>query len=132
MTQPGKRSEHHRFQRRLSRRTFSFVVLVAAVLFAVGYKDVARGLLLGACFSVLNFMLLAQAVERQVGYARRRATVFAFGSIVVRLGLLAVPLVMALKMDSFDFWSVVVGLFCIPLAILVDHYAAGRRLFWTV
>lgn len=108
------------------------VVVVAAVLFAIGYKDVARGLLLGACFSVLNFLLLAQGLERQVGYGRRRATVFAFGSIILRLALLAIPLGVALKLDSFDFWSVVLGLFCIPLAILVDHYAAGRRLFWMV
>jgi len=122
--------EHHKLQRRLSQRTFTFVVMVALLLFALGYKAVARGLVLGASFSVLNFMLLAQALGRQLGHGRRRATVIAFASIGIRFAVLAIPLIVALRLEAFDFWWTVVGLFCIPAAILVDHGLAGRRLFW--
>lgn len=106
------------------------MVLVALLLFALGYKEVARGLVLGASFSVLNFMLLAQALGRQLGHSRRRATGVAFASIGVRFAVLAIPLMVALRLEPFDFWWTVVGLFCIPAAILVDHALAGRRLFW--
>jgi hypothetical protein len=115
-----------KFQRQLSRTAFGATVVIALVCFGLNFKEVARGLLLGSLFSVLNFGLMAHALPRQIGYTRRKATAFAFLSIVLRFVLLAVPLIIAFKFDSFNWIAVVVGLFTVPLAILFDHIILQR------
>lgn len=114
------------FQRQLARKAFGASVVVAVLLFAVGYKPAARGLLLGSLFSVFNFVIMAQVLPRQVGYARRKATAFAFGSVLVRFGLMALPLIIAFKFDSFNWITAAVGLFAVPLAILIDQVILQR------
>ncbi len=116
----------HRFQRQLARKAFGASVVIAAILFAVGFKPEARGLLLGSLFSVFNFVIMAHALPRQVGYARRKATVFAFGSIFVRFGLLALPLIVAFEFDMFNWIAAAAGLFAVPLAILIDQVILQR------
>lgn len=116
----------HRFQRELARKAFGASVVIGATLFAVGFKPEARGLLLGSLFSVLNFVIMAHALPRQVGYARRKATAFAFGSILLRFGLLAVPLIVAFEFEMFNWIAAAVGLFAVPLAILIDQVILQR------
>ncbi len=120
--------DHFQLQRKLSRRTFGFVVVVAIGLFVLDQKEMARGLLLGTLFSVINFVLLAYTLPQLLGHRRKKATLFAFSSIFLRFSLLAVPLVVALKVESFDFWAVVGGLFSVPLAVMVDQYIGHRKM----
>lgn len=115
-----------KFQRQLSRNAFGATVVIALLCFGLDYKDIARGLLLGALFSVLNFALMAHALPQQIGYTRRKATAFAFISILLRFALLAVPLIIGFKFDNFNWLAVVVGLFAVPLAIFIDHIVVQR------
>jgi hypothetical protein len=116
----------HRFQRRVARQTFTLFVVAGLILFAMGYEPVARGLVLGSLFSVLNFMLMAHLLPYQVGYKRRGATMFAGLSILVRMGMMAVPLVVALKYEAFHWIAAAVGLFAIPVGIFIDQWIAQR------
>lgn len=121
-------SDFFRFQRRLARRTFEFSVIIGVIVFAVGFKAVAKGLILGALFSVINFSMMAQVLPYQVGLNRRKATGLAFVSIFVRLGILAIPLIVALKSESFHWIAVAVGLFAVPIAIFIDQ-CIGQRFY---
>jgi ATP synthase protein I len=116
----------HRFQRQLARKAFGASVLISVVLFALGYKTVARGMLLGSLFSVLNFVIMAYALPRQVGYARRKATGFAMISILLRFALLALPLTIAFKFPMFNWPAVAGGLFAVPLVIYIDQVLLQR------
>jgi uncharacterized membrane protein len=118
----------NRFQRRIARQTFSVFVVLGLILLLVGYKPIAKGLVLGALFSVFNFILMARALPHQVGFEHRRATVFASFSIFLRLGLLAVPLIIAMKWDAFHWVAVAVGLFAIPVGIFLDQWIGQRFL----
>ena len=116
----------HRFQRQLARKAFGASVVIGVVLFVAGFKPEARGLLLGSLFSVLNFVTMAHTLPRQVGYGRRKATVFAFGSILLRFGLLALPLIIAFEFAVFSWIAAAAGLFVVPLAILIDQVILRR------
>jgi ATP synthase protein I len=116
----------HGFQRQIARRAFAASVIIAALLFGFGFKPVARGLLLGSLFSVLNFVIMAYALPRQIGFTRRKATGFALVSILLRFGLLALPLIIGFKFDMFNWIAVAAGLFAVPLAIFIDQVIVQR------
>lgn len=102
------------------------VVLVGIVIFVLGYQDVARGLLLGGLFSVVNFVLMGTLLPYQVGIPRPKASAIAFASILGRFILLAVPVVVALKYDRFNVVGVIVGLFAVPVCIFLEKVLFSR------
>ena len=121
-------SSYHRYQRRLARGGFTAVVAVALVMYVAGYGSLARGVVLGALFSVLNFVLMAQILPYQLGVGRNRgrASLVALGSLGLRLALMAVPLIVSARSDRFNFWATAAGLFTIPVSIFVDHTIVRR------
>ena len=69
-------------------------VMIGLVVYAIGYTAAAKGLVLGALFSVLNFVVMAHVLPLQVASSqtKKKATMGAFASLVLRLCLLAIPL----------------------------------------
>ncbi|SFM52362.1 ATP synthase subunit I [Thermodesulforhabdus norvegica] len=118
--------EFRRAYRRMSRRFFSGIVLLGLVIFMLGYKAVARGLVLGGLFSVINFNLMAHFLPYQLGVARARASVIAFASLLGRLLLLSIPIVVALKWDNFNAVATIVGLFAVPVGLFIEKVFLGR------
>lgn len=119
---------YYSYQRQVARRAFAAAVMVGLVVYVLGYAAVAKGLVLGALFSVLNFVLMAHVLPHQVGSyeTRKKATGMAFLSVAFRFGLLAIPLIVGLKSTQFRFWAVVVGLFTVQLGILFEHLVVRR------
>jgi len=93
----------------------------AVLLIIIGEKAMGKGLVLGALFSVLNFILMGFFLSSQLSPSRPRASAAALGSIFVRFALLAIPLIIAAKMDALDFLGVVIGIFMVQLSILYDQ-----------
>ncbi len=116
------------YQRRLARGAFTAAVTVGLVIYLLGFAPVAKGLVLGALFSVFNFVIMAYVLPHQVGAfkTQKRATGLAFVSFAFRLALLAIPLAVSLKSDQFRFWAVVVGLFTVQFAIMAEHLIIRR------
>lgn len=108
-------------QKKVCSWALSGTLVVAAVFLILGEKAVAKGLVLGTCFSVLNFLLLGRSIPMMLGQSRARANVIGFGSMLARYAVLVVPLVIAVKMASFDFIAVVIGVFSVQVVILLDH-----------
>uniref|UniRef100_A0A832A313 ATP synthase subunit I n=1 Tax=Desulfacinum infernum TaxID=35837 RepID=A0A832A313_9BACT len=119
---------YYAYQRRLARSGFTGAVTLGLIFYALGYSAIAKGLVLGALFSVLSFVLMAYVLPYQVGvgHKKKTATGVAFVSFVVRLGLMAVPLIIAAKNESFNLWAAIVGLFTVQAAIFVEHFVVKR------
>ena len=103
--------------------TRAMAVAVAAGFFFIllGYKPVGKGLILGTIFSVLNFVLIAQALPLRLSQPKRKAFFFSTGSIVFRYAILALPLVLAVKLKALNLPAVIFGVFMIQVVILADH-----------
>ncbi len=101
-------------------------VAVAVLLLLVGEKALGKGLILGTLFSIVNFVLMAHLIPRTLAGSRTVSSAAAFGSILFRFSLLAVPLVVSLKVDAIHFIGVVVGLFMVQLTLLFDHFVRNR------
>ncbi len=102
---------------------------IAAGFIAIlaGQKPIGKGLILGAIFGVVNFVLMGETLPMKLGHTKSKATAIALGSIFFRYALLAVPIVLAVKYDLFNLFSVVLGIFLIQLVILADHFSQHIR-----
>lgn len=99
------------------------LAIVAALVFlAIGAKPISKGLILGTLFSILNFILIAQGLPFQLNKGRYRTFLVCLGSIWLRYTLLAVPLILASKLDSFDFFATAAGILMIQVVILGHHF----------
>ncbi|MGD9302211.1 MAG: ATP synthase subunit I, partial [Desulfobacterales bacterium] len=92
-----------------------------AVLLLAGYKPVGKGLVLGAIFSVINFVLIGQALPLRIGYSKGKTFFLSLGSIFCRYALMAIPIVVAVKFEQIDLVGAILGLFMIQFVILADH-----------
>lgn len=114
-------------QKRYASRALVVALAVGAALIVAGSKPLGKGLILGTLFSALNFVLMGEMLPGQVARAGRRALVSALGGKLLRLGLMAVPLVAAVRRPEFDLWGVVPGLFMVQLMILWEHGVRARK-----
>jgi hypothetical protein len=113
---------------RKSLHRYCSIALIAAAIagsamMVFGLRPMGKGLILGAVFSAINFILMATALPIRIGLGRKKAFLFSLGSIQIRYALMAVPLVISLKLkqDLFAVSTVAVGLFMVQLAILGDQ-----------
>jgi len=108
-------------QKRISSRAMLCALFLGAVLFLLNEKAVAKGLVLGTCFSILNFYLLGKSIPMALGQTRRVASFIGFGSLFFRYIVLAIPLVVAIKSASFNLVAVVIGIFAVQIVTLADY-----------
>lgn len=103
--------------------------MLSLAIHLCGYPQVAKGLVLGALFSVLNFIVMAQLLPVQIGMGaqRRKVTALTFAFVLLRFILMAVPLFVGLRLVGFSFWGVVAGLLAVPIGIMVENVAFHRR-----
>ena len=96
-------------------------IIIGFCFFLTGHKPVGKGLVLGTIFSVINFVLIGQALPLRIGKSKRKAFFLSLGSIFCRYVLLAVPVIVAVKYEGFDLVAAILGLFMIQFVILADH-----------
>jgi hypothetical protein len=106
--------------------TCSTAIAVICLLFQ--QTAVAKGLVIGAIFSVINFVLLGQTIPMTLYKSRAKAGMIGFSSILGRYVLLAVPLIIGIKLPSFSFVAVVIGVFSIQITTLVSYFLIGPLL----
>ena len=108
-------------QKKYAARAMTVGICVALVLILAGYRTLGKGLMLGAVFSVINFVLIGETLPLRIGKSRRQATVFSLGSIIFRYAVLALPLVVAATVETFHFAATAVGIFMVQLLVLSEH-----------
>jgi hypothetical protein len=108
-------------QKRYIRLALILALLTGGALIAFGHRPLGKGILLGTLFAIVNFILMALALPMRLRYVRGKALLFALSSIYVRLALMSLPLIWALKHDSVALATTAAGLFMMQIAIFGDH-----------
>lgn len=112
-----------------------FLAIVAAlILMLAGQKDLAKGLILGTLFSVINFVLMGETLRYRLGQNRHRNAVKALLLIILRFTLLAIPLLIALHVEQIHIITTIIGIFMLQLVILlnaVKGFMISKLVFFT-
>ncbi|MDH3797492.1 MAG: ATP synthase subunit I [Desulfobacterales bacterium] len=108
-------------QKKYSSLALTFSIIVALVFILMGHKALGKGLILGAIFSVLNFILMGKSIVLNFGRSKAKTFSISMGSIIIRYLLLAIPLIAAVKYEQFNLVAAILGIFMIQLVIVAEH-----------
>lgn len=108
-------------QKKYGSRAIWIAIAAGFGFFLTGYKPIGKGLVLGTIFSVINFVLIGQALPLRIGHSKGKTFFISLGSLFCRYLLMAVPLIVAVKFEQIDLVGAIVGLFMIQFVILADH-----------
>lgn len=108
-------------QKKYASWALTLAIGVGLLFILMGHKPVGKGLVLGAIFSVLNFMLMGKSIALNFGRSRGKTLSISLGSIIFRYLLLAIPLIAAVKYEQFNLVATILGIFMIQLVILAEH-----------
>jgi len=98
------------------------VAIITGLFFVLaGQRPIGKGLVLGAIFSVINFILIGETLPMRLGKSKWKTYNSVFTSILFRYSLLAVPLILAVKIEQFNLVATILGIFMIQVVILADH-----------
>jgi hypothetical protein len=64
---------------------------------------------------------MGETLPLRLGKSKRKTYLFSFGSIFFRYIIVAVPLVMAIKLEQYNLFSTMIGIFLIQFFILAEH-----------
>ncbi len=109
-------------QRKYCSRAMAVAIVFGLLLILTGHKGFGKGLVLGTIFSVLNFILMGEALPLKIGKSTGKTYFWSFFSVCIRYILLAIPLVLAVKLEQIELLTTVLGIFMVQLVILVDHF----------
>ena len=96
-------------------------VLIGMIFIFLGEKAVCKGLILGTLFSIFNFILMGETLPARLQQSSTKRILLSPGSIPFRYVLLAIPVVLAIKSESFNLISTVGGMLSVQFMILTDH-----------
>jgi len=108
-------------QKKYCSRAMLAAILVGLVFILTDQSAVGKGLILGTLFSIINFILLGEAIPLKAGKSRGKSFFFSLGSIMFRFALMAIPLIIAIKSIKFNLFAVIGGIFMVQIIILADH-----------
>jgi len=108
-------------QKKYCSRAMLAAIFVGLVFILTDQSAVGKGLILGTFFSIINFILLGEAIPLKAGKSRGKSFFFSLGSIMFRFALMAIPLIIAIKSIKFNLFAVIGGIFMVQIIILADH-----------
>ena len=114
-------------QKKYCSRAIMVSILAGFGMILLGEKAIGKGLVLGSIFSIINFILMGETLPARIASKKRKTFFISLGSIFFRYALLAIPLVMAIKSETYNLFAVVGGLFAVQIMIVFDH--TGTLLF---
>ena len=86
-----------------------------------GYKPIAKGLILGTLFSIINFILIGETIPWRIGTSKKKVAAISMGSIFFRYAVLAIPIISGVRSPQFNLPAVVIGVFMVQLVLLGEH-----------
>jgi hypothetical protein len=108
-------------QKKYCTRAITVAIFTGFLFILMDYKPVGKGLILGTVFSILNFILMGETLPLKIGKSKGKTFLFSLSSILFRYLILAVPLILAIKFEHYNFVAVLIGIFFVQLFIMVDH-----------
>ncbi len=95
-------------------------IALASALIVAGQKELAKGLILGSLFSVINFVLMGESLQMRLDRTRRSGKVVSFLLILLRFSLMSIPVIVSIRYTQFHMVATVAGLFMVQAVILSD------------
>jgi len=95
-------------------------IVAGFVLILAGQNAIAKGLVLGTLFSILNFILMGETLPHKLGKSPLKTFAWSLLSLMLRYGLLAIPLIVAIKFSQFNLIAVICGIFLVQAVILAE------------
>ena len=108
--------------RKICTWSITYATAVAVICLLLHEIAIAKGLIIGAIFSIINFILLGQTLPKTLFRSRAKASMMGLGSILGRYALLAVPLIIGIRSASFNFMAVVIGIFAVQITTLFSYF----------
>ena len=109
-------------QKKYCSRAITAAIFIGFFFIIIGQTPMGKGLILGTIFSIINFILMGETLPLRIGKSNNKTFLLSLLSIFFRYILLAVPLIIAVKFDQYNFISVIFGIFMIQFFILADHF----------
>jgi len=107
-------------QKKYCSKAMTTAIVAGFVLILAGQNALAKGLVLGTVFSIINFILMAETLPFRLGKSSRTAFIWSLLSLLLRYALMATPLIMAIKFPQFNLIAVVCGIFLVQAMILAE------------
>ncbi len=114
-------------EKKYSRRAIIAALVIGSVLIMINFRAEGKGLVLGAIFSCINFVLMGESAFAILGKSRKQSSFFSLFSILLRYLILAIPLILGIKYENFEFVFVVIGIFMVQLTILAGRIFISFR-----
>lgn len=114
-------SEISGIQKKYCSRAMVLSLAIAGILILFDCKPLAKGLVLGTIFSIVNFVLMGMMLPARLNKTSGKTFWVGFGGIWFRYLVLALPLIIAFYSGFFDFFATAVGIFMIQIIILIHH-----------
>jgi len=111
-------------QKKYCSRAISAAIFAGLFFILAGREPIGKGLILGTIFSIVNFIVMGETLPLRIGKAKNKTFLLSLSSIFLRYILLAVPLIIAVRFEEYNFISVIFGIFMIQLFIIADHFAS--------
>ena len=118
---PQRMEKVRETQKKYCSQALMVAILTGFVFYLAGMTSVCKGLVLGTLFSILNFIILGETLPIKFGRLKGKPLLFSFGSMIFRYFILAVPLIIAIKLEQYNLIAVIIGIFFVQLLIIADH-----------
>ena len=107
-------------QKKYCSKAMTTAIVAGFVLILAGQNTIAKGLVLGTIFSIVNFILMGETLPLKLGKSPRKTFVWSLLSLMLRYGLLAIPLIVAIKFSQFNLLAVICGIFLVQAVIMAE------------
>lgn len=111
-------------------KAMALAICISLIFLVLGYKPICRGVVLGAIFSTINFVLMAYSFHSKISPDRKKASLAALYNIFFRYFFMAIPIFIAIKSPRFDLLSTILGLFTVQVVILAHHVYQTFQFSW--
>jgi len=109
-------------QKRYCSAAIAVAIFAGLFFILAGQKPIGKALILGTVFSIANFILIGETLPFRIGKSKGKTFFISLGSIYFRYIILAIPLIMAIKLEQFNLFAVIFGIFLIQIVIMADHF----------
>lgn len=117
-----------KFKRSLTWQILVTAAAVAAGMILFGWIPAAKGFVLGSFFSLINFHLMVRQAPGKLHDDHKVASAKSFVGLVLRLGVLALPLYLASRSSELSLVWTAVGIFNLQISIILNGLVRDRLL----
>jgi len=107
----------------------TLAIVAGFILILAGQNAVAKGLVLGTIFSIINFILMGETLPLKLGKSNRMSFFWSLLSLLLRYAFVAIPLILAIKLRQFNLFAAVCGIFMVQVIILAESLLTTLSLF---